>query len=594
MSITSIVAVLLASVAIGGNPPSGMTAVVGAPGFLVATPIGQAAEDASAYADLFLQEFGAELQLEFDFRQGVVREIFGRPMDPGLRPTSDAEYEFVCRDLIDRYSPLFGFDAGCLQLRTVRHLDLEAIGTRNKVAVVFDQEYEGIEVLGASVAFVFLDDGTLISVSSGGLGGVQSREFRPELGETQATEVARTYFGHDSAEVVSLGLYWVPGRDERAPRLAFAVELLAPMVQGELPIQEKLFVDAENGDLIRRWNSIHTLGDVRGKVEGWVSPGLDPDAGRNPTEVKEPLHFVHVDAGAYHGDTDTDGNFLIKTRGSGSWATTVDFDGDSRYALIENMTGKEISKTKTLDDGVSRTFRLNTKKTRKRTAQLNAHKHTVRMIRFMMGLNRQDDTLDRQFLTRVNSTGCCNAYYNGWSTTYYDQGCGCVNAAYSTVVYHELGHWANDLYGSGNGADGFGEGNADNFSTHTADDPIVGKDFLGTGNHIRDARNTRQYCNNRCGDGCHGGKHADGEVLMGAMWKVRTRLNASLGDAAGDIVSNYLFSSWMNAYDDQTICTSIRTHYLILDDDDGNIDNGTPHSAEIDGGFQEQGFPGYY
>ena len=86
---------------------------------------------------------------------------------------------------------------------------------------------------------------------------------------------------------------------------------------------------------------------------------------------------------------------------------------------------------------------------------------------------------------------------------------------------------------------------------------------------------------------------ANGEVLMGALWKVRSRLKASLGNAAGIALADTLLNGWMNAYDDSQIRTIIEVHWLTLDDDDANIDNGTPHFADIDGGFTDQGFPGY-
>jgi hypothetical protein len=80
---------------------------------------------------------------------------------------------------------------------------------------------------------------------------------------------------------------------------------------------------------------------------------------------------------------------------------------------------------------------------------------------------------------------------------------------------------------------------------------------------------------------------------MGALWKVRKRLKTSLGSSPGILASNTLFNSWLNAYNDTQIKTIIETHYLTLDDDDGNIGNGTPNYTAIDEGFKEQGFPGY-
>lgn len=58
------------------------------------------------------------------------------------------------------------------------------------------------------------------------------------------------------------------------------------------------------------------------------------------------------------------------------------------------------------------------------------------------------------------------------------------------------------------------------------DDPIVASDFYGPGTFIRSGLNTRLYCGS-CGAACYHEVHADGEVLMGALWKVRKCLNDS-------------------------------------------------------------------
>ena len=556
---------------------------------------GTADMDANHAVDMFLDEFGYGLTVEFDFKTGRVTEIFGRPMDLGWSPSSDVDFELAARDLIDRYGAMFGYDTGALAEARVHRLRLAHIGSSDKVAVTFDQEIEGIDVQGGGLCLLFLQSGALISISNRGIPEIQNLDLEPRIDQDQALRIAEAHFGHELSELRSLDIAIVADTEERGPALAWNVELRATITPEDgVPIQERISVDAHDGRVIRGRTTVHTAAptDLIGRVRARVSPGNDPEKGDN--EVTERLHLVHVDSAVGSADTDIDGNFTIAYSGNQDQDVTVDFDNDSRHAYVLNDTGGEMKRTKTVTPGVLRKWKLNNKGKQKKTAQTNAHKHIVRMIEFIRGIDPSDGTLDRQFRTNVNINSCCNAYYDGSSTNYYLAGCGCVNTAYSTVVYHELGHWANDLYGSGNGRDGFGEGNADNFATHTADDPIVGKDFCGTGCHVRDGRNGRQYCNNSCGSGCYGGVHADGEVLMGAMWKVRTRLNGSHGDAAGDLVSNTLFVAWMNAYNDGAICENVRTHYLILDDIDGNIDNGTPNSTDIDEGFKDQGFPGYY
>jgi hypothetical protein len=80
---------------------------------------------------------------------------------------------------------------------------------------------------------------------------------------------------------------------------------------------------------------------------------------------------------------------------------------------------------------------------------------------------------------------------------------------------------------------------------------------------------------------------------MGAAWKIRDQLNRSLGELRGDRVADALFLSWQIAFDQRTIASIIEAQWLLLDDDDGDLGNGTPHLGEIDTGFTIQGFPGF-
>ncbi|MDF1836248.1 MAG: hypothetical protein P1V35_00130, partial [Planctomycetota bacterium] len=91
----------------------------------------------------------------------------------------------------------------------------------------------------------------------------------------------------------------------------------------------------------------------------------------------------------------------------------------------------------------------------------------------------------------------------------------------------------------------------------------------------------------------YGQVHTDGEVWMGAAWKIREELNLSLGNAMGDMTADLIFLGWMNSYNQTGIRSIIETQWLTLDDDDGNINNGTPNYQAINNGFETQGFPGF-
>ena len=91
-----------------------------------------------------------------------------------------------------------------------------------------------------------------------------------------------------------------------------------------------------------------------------------------------------------------------------------------------------------------------------------------------------------------------------------------------------------NFFRAGNGSDGMGEGNADAFAMYVYDDPVAGRGFSGGGGAVRSGLNTRQYSGDGNG-GCYNGVHANGEVWMGAAWKVRANLNSSLDDVDRDL-----------------------------------------------------------
>jgi hypothetical protein len=86
--------------------------------------------------------------------------------------------------------------------------------------------------------------------------------------------------------------------------------------------------------------------------------------------------------------------------------------------------------------------------------------------------------------------------------------------------------------------------------------------------------------------------HVNGLPLMGALWKVRRNLEDALGEP-GDALADALLLGWLSAFDQNRIHSLIEYQWLVLDDDDHDLRNGTPHLAPIDDAFVEQGFPGF-
>ena len=532
------------------------------------------------------------LRADWDFETGYPSFIYGKPIRLFGAPKSDAAYEAAARQFVDTYAGLFGGDSTLLVTEGVHHLRLAQLGTTDKTAVNFSQWVDGLPVKRGTVNFLFNDDGAIVGIENKGLAGLANLDLAPRIDEAAATQIALANFNHPGAKLLGVEFAIVPDAQNRGPALAWIVELRAGNDAEGLPAQERFAVDAHSAALLHRENTICTFTDITGTSLVWVNAGEDPFTGPSSRSLQASW-WMHVLSPVGNTSTDSAGNFDIVYGGSTAQTVTFNFDSGSTYTWVTAITGVPYSKSKIFTPGVPGTIRQSIPGTEYATAQMNAAYHGVLFREWIRALDSSDNIFDFRQHLNVNIRSTCNAYYDGVSTNYYRQGGGCVNTAYSTVVYHETGHWANDKYGSHNGNDGFGEGTADTWAMYIIDSPIVGKDFCGAGCNVRDGRNTRSYCGS-CGAGCYGEVHADGEVIMGALWKVRDHLDTTNGDAAGDAIADAIFHTWYVAYDASTICKSNLVQWLTIDDDDGDLSNHTPHSGDINQGYVDQGYPSYY
>jgi hypothetical protein len=540
-----------------------------------------------------LREEVPGLRANWNFDTGFPTFIFGKPIRLFGVPQTDADYEAAARQFVDAFSGLFGCDSSILVTTDVHHLKLSKIGTSDKVAVNFAQQVGGVEVKGGNIAILFNADGAIVGIENNAIANAGEVDVVPTLSAEAAQMIARNAFGQPGRV---LGVEFAVVRDERSigGSAAWLVELLGGFDAAKrLPVQEKFYVDATDGTILRRENMIHTFVDLLGETRQWCTPGTLPDRSSNPT-AKFLLSRGDVDSAVGNTDTDTGGQWTITYSGTAVQSVTWAFGSNSTYAHVDDQGGSDFTRSKNVTPGVKDYTGLNNPSpTQYNTAEMNAQRNGVLFREWVKSIDSSDTKMDFKQRLNVNINSSCNAYYNGTSTNYYRKAGGCENTCYSTVVGHEVGHWANDKYSSGNGSDGFGEGAADTWAMYIYDTPIVGEDFFTNGGDIRNGNNNRQYCGS-CGAGCYGQVHTDGEVMMGAFWKMRDKLNITHGDATGDLIADTLYHAWFVSYNATTICDTNETQILTLDDDNGNIDDGTPNSNDIEAAFEQQGYPGYY
>lgn len=230
--------------------------------------------------------------------------------------------------------------------------------------------------------------------------------------------------------------------------------------------------------------------------------------------------------------------------------------------------------------------------------------------------------LQQQLTDNINLNQTCNAYWDGVAVNFFKSGGGCNNTGEIAGVFlHEWGHGLDN--NDGGGYDNPTETYADVtalMSTHVS---CVGRGFYQSGNcdgygdsclncsGIRDqdwdkhASHTPAtpsgYASSHCGGGdspCGKEQHCETYVAAEALWDLATRDLPAAGldaDTAWQLTDKLWYKSRQgsggNAYNcslpssDGCGAGAWFTKLRNIDDDDGNLNNGTPHAAAIFAAF---------
>lgn len=556
-------------------------------------------------ARAFLAKHPGAWRIATEPTSGNAAFVFGSRFAFAGPQGNDVGWAAAARAVVDDHREFFGFDSTQLELRQVKPLALSRIGSSDKIAVVFDQIVDGIPVLGGSVSVLFdRKSGDVLALDTTGAPHADRAATTPRLTASQAiaaAEVAyQAYFGAPIGEVTNIEPVIVgpsaffghkSSLITRGATLAWKIDAKTPGMRTDLnvPMQGRVFIAADDGEALKVVPTAHS---IDGKVSGNVNVGPEPNTTTNQETVG--LAGVRIrqnnSTGAILATTDANGDFTIAQ--SGPLTLFVELRGAHCRVVNEGGTSTTFTQTGVVS-GTPWNPLFNPAKTEFTTAEVAGWHHVMKFRDWVKSVDPSDTTMDFEVRTEVNKNDLtCNAYYDGTAINLERAEGSCANTCYQDVVQHEEGHWANEVY-NGNVTGAFHEGNADNFAYYINDDSCLTTFFSG-GGCLRSATQTSVFkCDTDGDETCNGGaSHTEGQALASAVWAVRDRLNAALGDAQGDLVADNLFLSWMQAYNDGAILNVIMDHWLALDDDNGNLLDGTPHFAQINGGFKDYGWPG--
>jgi hypothetical protein len=513
---------------------------------------------------------------------GRVAKVFGGAFSSGSSPEEAAD--LVRRD----YAPVFGAAAGDLLPQSLfkdkRHTQPvmynTATGQYKFTLVCYSQVRGGIPVFRADLRLLVRNEiGYPVVLATSALRDLG--DFQPANQGAPRIDLARAAATAEVPEMTQFTepetVIWAGYNDQDAdPVLALQFE----GTDGD--VARWLFVaDAATGKILYKENRIifEDIEDIVGTVEGLATPGIKSEQCED--EVAEGLPYAALEVGASVSYADEFGAFNIPYFGSGSVQVTSHIKG--QYFHVYNYTGEDAELIVQAYPPTPITILHNEANTESYRAQVNAYieSNVIRDLALAQNPEYPEVATETDFPVYANRVdGYCpgNAWYDPGdvSLNLCSSGGGYPNTAWGSVVHHEYGHHLVDMAGSGQGA--YGEGMGDCMSVLVADDPRLGVGFYGDcDTPLRNADNTMQYP-------CSGEIHECGQLLSGCVWSTRNALAAAYPTDYLDILKNLTVNSIL-LHTGTAITPQIAIDFLTLDDDDENIDNGTPHYDEICTGF---------
>ncbi|HET6203294.1 MAG TPA: FG-GAP-like repeat-containing protein [Planctomycetota bacterium] len=354
----------------------------------------------------------------------------------------------------------------------------------------------------------------------------------------------------------------------------------------------------------RLGSSVAGAGDVDGDGLADVVVGAPYHAG--PAGTNSGKAYV---SGAL-ATTDLSGNFTFSSTAP-QVPVTIALEGPWVRVLDQNGGGtpNNLSLAATLVPNLT-PFTFNTQQQESTTAQANAAFYVNKIHGYLKGILPAATDLDIPIVTNVNNPSVdlngdgipdpCNAFFSSspgdLGLTFMNASVGvCANAAYGTVVYHEYGHFLDNVLngiGPGSGGSALSEGIGDLVALYATGQPIIGEQFRASPSAscppVPPATWIRNYgVPVPCGSAdrkwpalaCADEPHCVGETFGGFAWDARSNLVASLGAAIGIPEAEAAALGALPA-NDVTIPDTVRRVFL-TDDDDGILWNGTPHFADL-------------
>ena len=343
-------------------------------------------------------------------------------------------------------------------------------------------------------------------------------------------------------------------------------------------------VDAANGNILFQESMIHHS-TVTGQVNEYVTTDFRADA--CSAEVIRGMPYAKVVVGSATVYTDTNGAFSYTNTGTASLVVAPSLAG-KYFRVVDQSSTLGTVASQTVANGGSATFLFNPTPNEINTAQTNTYEIANRTREKILAASASYPTISTQlnFTINTNIADVCNAYYDGSSINFFTSGSGCNNTGFGDIVAHEFGHHMVQTAGSGQNQ--YGEGQSDVVGIMITDSSQLGVGFSSCTSGIRSANNSCQYSATGCSS-CGSAIHSCGQLLSGCFWSLRNSFISTYPSDYRTRLAKLAVNSTPLHAGSSTIQNDITLDYLTLDDDNGNLGDGSPNYTAISNAFSVHG-----
>jgi len=377
-------------------------------------------------------------------------------------------------------------------------------------------------------------------------------------------------------------------------------------------------VDAASGEMLE-------FSDVNDYVSAQANGGVYLNSPTTGSEVVRPMPFANISSGGFTNSAGVYNNTAAVTSSlAGQYVKLTDSCG--AISKASDGSGNIVFGTST---GTDCTIPAggggagNTHASREQFYQVNRIKEVGR------GWLPSNTWINQQLTVNVNLNQTCNAYWNGSTLNFFKSGGGCRNTGeLAGVSLHEYGHGLDQNDGTGTAPEGgTGESYGDVTALIALHASCMGPGFLtancgGYGDActactgVRDldfakhasgvAATVSNFTQVRCGTGsgpCGKEVHCESYVPSEAIWDFANRDLPNPGTGEAWTTLDRLWYLSRNTATSSFTCSHATTPFTsngcgagnwwktmrAVDDDDGNLANGTPHGGALFAAFNRHG-----